>query len=607
MKQNKIFRHQSGQMLVLATIAMGLVLINALVIIGGSLTFFQSSTYTKQSTQAVNLAEAGVDKALASLNATSGGYNGEAETPFGDGSFSVAITSVNGNTKNIESTGYIPSKTNPKVKRTINITAAKGIGAAFRYGVQVGEGGLEMENNATVNGSLYSNGNIQMENNARITGDVYVAGGVQPNADQGSDCTAFGCDFILGKNVGGQNILDIAQSFQLSESSIVNKASLKLKKFGYPPDLTIRILADGGGKPDKNNVLASGTLAASMVTSSNEHYFVDVVFPSPPNLNADTPYWLMVDTSANSSNYWSWANDTLSGYSRGSPKWSDNWQTGNPSWQAINGDLSFKVYIGGVATSITGSNGVIIGGDAYANTLKNLTINGAKGAYYQSEDGLVVGGGSCSGNSKCHPGSPDSPPQAMPLSDGNINQWRTLAASFGNFNGDINNCPAALPAGIYNGSISLTDNCAVVVGSPIWVTGNITLNNNNIVKLDPAFAGSSGVVVAENFIILNNGNRLQGSGTAGSFLILLSNFNSRDDPLHRDAITITNSGNTGVIYANLGSIQIANNNNLTEVTGWKLKLSNNVVVNYDQGLANSFFTSGPSGAFSLVRGTYQLK
>lgn len=133
------------------------------------------------------------------------------------------------------------------------------------------------------------------------------------------------------------------------------------------------------------------------------------------------------------------------------------------------------------------------------------------------------------------------------------------------------------------------------------------MTNSTELKLDSSFGGSSGALIVDRFITLSNNNKLLGSGTQGSYLIAVSEFNSRDDPSHRIAINISNSGNQGIVYANLGIINISNSNTMTEITGWQLNLTNSVTINYDQGLAGAFFSSGPSGSYSIIKGTYQLK
>ena len=48
-------------------------------------------------------------------------------------------------------------------------------GVSFVYGVQVGDGGIFMENTSKIIGSVYSNGNIIAQNEPEITGDAFAA------------------------------------------------------------------------------------------------------------------------------------------------------------------------------------------------------------------------------------------------------------------------------------------------------------------------------------------------------------------------------------------------------------------------------------------------
>src|SRR4029078_8506025 len=137
---------------------------------------------------------------------------------------------------------------------------------------------------------------------------------------------------------------------------------------------------------------------------------------------------------------------------------------------------------------------------------------------------------------------------------------------------------------------------------PIWITGNLTMGNSDTIKLDDSFGATSGIVVVDNFINFGNTDQLKGTPTAGSYLFLLSNFNSRDDPTHRHAIDISNGGNSGQVYSNLGSILMGNGNTLSEITGWKLILSNGATITYSTGLGSQFFSSGPAGSYSVIKG-----
>lgn len=593
--EQTIYSPPKGQILVLSLVVLTLVMINTILIISSSVTYNQNSRYSIDELQALNLAEAGIDKAVASLNSSGGAYSGEEDVELGEGTYTVSISSKDAATKVIKSTGYIPNSTNPKVTRTIEITAAIGVGASFVYGIQVGEGGLELGNSNKVIGSVYSNGNVSAGNSNEITGDVYVAGGTQPQANQEHDCENPNCqDLIFGKKVGNDNILDVAQSFKPSATSTLNKISLKVKKVGNPTDVTLRILTDANGKPDKNGVLTSGTLYSSLVSAN--YGWIDVTFSTSPTINADATYWLMVDTSLDNSNYWSFQSDTLQGYTNGSPKWADNWQTGNPSWNNITADLSFQIFMGGSPTSIRASNNFTIDGSAHANTLENLTIK--KDAYYQAIINSNVTG-------VLYPNSQDPPPKSFPLSEANILDWKQEAETNGVVTGGISSCVSLLDSKKIVGNVTFGSNCNVTVKSPAWITGNLTLGSNNELKLDPVFGVSSGLIIVDGTVSVGSNNDLVGSGEDGSILMVLTTYDSITSGV--PAISVNSQGNSGVLYAGNGIIEPGTNNNFRELTAWGIRLIHNSTITYDVGLSSVLFSSGPSGSYSIVRGTYQSK
>src|SRR5438477_567387 len=67
----------SGQILALTLVTLGLVLSGALVLASNSSIFYKSSMYSVNSLQALELAEAGIDKGIASLNVSLDFYTGE--------------------------------------------------------------------------------------------------------------------------------------------------------------------------------------------------------------------------------------------------------------------------------------------------------------------------------------------------------------------------------------------------------------------------------------------------------------------------------------------------------------------------------------------------
>jgi hypothetical protein len=586
---------ETGQMLLFAIIVVAILLVNTLLITSGSLRLSQNSKFTLTQLQALNLAEAGVDKALASLNTSAGSYTGQAETALGPGSFEVTVTSPNTTTKTITSTGYIPNKTNYKTKKSVTINVSRGTGLAFNYGVQVGDGGFQLGQNAVINGSVYSGNNFTAGNNSLISGDVYISGGVSPSADQQSTCSGISCtDYLFGRNVSGQNRQYVAQSFQPAATNVLAKITLMVKRFGSGnlSNVTVRIMGDNAGKPDKNNILTTGTLYSSLVTST--YGLITVAFSTRPTLTANTRYWIMLDVpSLDSTNYWAWQMDSSQSYTRGSPSWTSNWQTGNPNWQSITGDMQFETFMGGTATSFTGAPGVTVTGDLHANTISSVTIN--KGAYYQAITNSTA--------ATYHPGSADPGSLAMPISDAQITQWKTEAEAAGVTTGDLSTCQT-LAAGKRVGNVTLS-NCTISASSPIWITGNLVLNNQNTVSLGNSYGSNSGVIVVDGTITVGNGNVVNGTGQGDSAIFLISTYDSKSNG--QTAVDIQNSGNQVIVYAGDGIVNVSNGNTMEQVTAWKIIVGNNVTLNYNTGFASQFFSAGPGGAYSVIKGTYQQK
>lgn len=596
--------NESGQILILVFAAMGIVLFTVLFVIGGSQIYFQNSQYSYRAEAATAIAEAGVDKALASLNKTGGTYSDETETSFGDGSYSVVVTNKDAGTKILEVTGYVPNKANAKAKRTITVQASKGEGISFFYGMQIGDGGLEMGNDNTFigdgtnPGNVYSNGSIQGGGGNRFTGDVRVAGASQATADQQSDCFGANCqDYIFGKNVNGENRQDVAQSFKPSAENHLNKISLKLKKAGSPANLIVRIMGDSGGRPNKNAVLATGTLAANLVTG--EYSFVDVTFNTSPELDGGTTYWIMIHTQAlDNLNYWVWSLDLAQGYNQGMAKWSSNWQAGNPVWTVIDGDLGFETFMGGEPTSFHLDTNSVVEGTVYANTITgNMTIN--EDAYYQTNIGpsVVVQGTK-------YPGSSDPPPTVFPISDANITEWKNQAEAAGVTNGNVSGCPSILGPGKIEGNVFIENNCSLTVFSPVWITGTLTTGNTVKFTLHESFGAGSGMIIVDGTSVFGNTVEFVGSGP-GSYIMLLSTYNTQLNG--GKAINTGNSSKSGIMYAPFGSVELANGSNFRELTAWKVEMGNGGTLNYQSGLASTFFSAGPGGSYSLVRGTYQIK
>lgn len=464
---------------------------------------------------------------------------------------------------------------------------------AFNYGVQVGYGGLVLNNNSGVNGNVYSNGPIDGGNNTFVTGTAISANSPASNADQTNDSPTTPTNSINFRNVSSSQ--DLGQSFQVSQSLPISKVQFYLRKSGNPSNATVRIVNNNGSNPGTTTV-ASGTLTSSSVTGT--YGWIDVTMSSNPQLTAGVTYWVVIDNSSqSSSNYYTvGANNT---YANGQAKVGQQAGTWNNT-SPVGLDAYFKVFLGGTTGLI---NNVDIGtgstGDARAHTVTNSSIVG--NLYCQ------VGSGN---NKACNTSQADPTPQSFPISDANIAEFKAQAEAGGTITGDYilsNNITTTLGPKKITGNMVLGNNIDLTITGTVYVQGTVTLSNNVDVRLDPAYGANGGILIADGFVNLGNNVTFQGSGQAGSYFLLIStnDCNGTNSPTGlscttaNSAIELGNNVGSVIIYGSRGQVHVSNNGGAKEITGYKLVLDNNATVTYETGLANANFSSGPGGGFQI--------
>ena len=481
--------------------------------------------------------------------------------------------------------------------------------SAFYYGAQIGEGGLKMGNNSRIESiggvaaNVYSNGNIEGDPGATITGDVFVA----LSTDLNQQRTVCNNDQVFGQNTP---VLDLAQSFKINETENLAQVSLYLKKNGNPKDRTVRILTDNSGSPSET-VLASATLNASKVTDN--YSWINIAIPNPPLLTANTFYWLMVDTKADSNKYWVWCKDQNEGYGNGMAKYSPDWDDDDPGWTQITGDLNIKIWLGGAITSF---KGISIYGNVHANTILDSEIQGD--AYYKTIDPSSL---DWLNNYSGSPGTafPDSPDPAvgdMPISNANIQKWKNEAGC-----GQQPPLPPCLIDGDYSppigtsslgpvtitGNLNLTNRQLLEITGTVYVQGNIDLDGGasfeSGMKCSAAYEGLSCFVISDGWIHIKNNKIFQGSGQPGSYLMLLTTVNCQGGDQtptctdHNAAMDLNNNATGAIFYATDGLIYLHNGVIISEVVGYKVQLKENAEIQYEHGLVNAQFSAGPGAAW----------
>jgi hypothetical protein len=588
-----MFKHnrqqQSGQVLLLTLIFLGLLLTMSALLVGYIMLFVKAERQAVGRAQALQLAEAGVDWAMDELN-RNGAYPGNL-VPLSTGEVEIAVTALDNTTKDIVSIGYVPNKDNAVYVRQVKVRASVDSSVvSFRFGVQVGNGGATLGNNAQINGNLFSNGNVVgggSNGAAYVTGDVTVASGTDTTADQ--EWTVQNSGFNLGDTNAHAAL---AQGFKPSLTTTLNTINLNLKRVGSPGDIALKIVADNSGKPS-NTVLASGSVPASNV--STVYSMIGGNLTTAPALTANTQYWIVAIASVSSSNYYVWGMDSTDAYTKGTGKFSSNWSANNATWTNTGGDLGFQTFNGGADTSLTG---LIIGGTAWAHSLNNCQVTG--NIFYQVISNCPAGGTD-------HPGSKDASPASMPISEAQIDAWEAIAEAGGVISGNYS-LTGTQQLGPIKIDGDLNVNGTLFMTGPIWVKGDIHFANNSGLIVHSSTGTSGAVIIADypgsegtkGIADMSNNMTIAGNGNPGSYPMVLSTNSGAN------AITMSNNATSVILYASRGTINVVNNAIANQITAYSLNMANNTTVNYVNGLQSESFSNGPGGSWVFVKGTYEI-
>jgi len=531
---------------------------------------FKIAGTTLNAKKAYFLAESGVEDALYRIR-NSKQISSSETLVLGTSTTTTTITDISSSQKSIVSIGDADSK-----QRKIDLTVTTGVGVSFNYGVQTGKGGFTMANNSSIVGSVYSNGSIT--GSGTITGSATSANSASLVADQTNSKETPDYDVTFGNANGTQ---DFAQSFQISKTEVVNKVQLYLKKVGSPSNITVRIVTDSGGSPS-TVVKTSGTLSASLV--STNYGWVEVPFSTNPQLDGGVTYWIVVDASTSSTKYYKIAGNN-NGYANGSSKigqYSGTWNSNSPS--TVDG--FFNLFIGGITGYI---QGITVGsgsaGNVYAHTVEKVTAGGT--IYCQS---------GTDNNKACNTSLADPTEIAMPISDQNIQDWKDAAEAGGTHSGNytVSGSSTTLGPKKITGNLAVNNSGVLTISGIVWVQGTLSIDNNATVKLASGYGSSEGLIIVDGTTTIGNNANFQGSGTTGSYVMVLSTMYSKD------AINLGNNAGAVILYAANGTISVSNNAGAKSLTAYSIDLSNNATITYDSGLANSNFSSGPSGSYNIA-------
>ena len=88
--------------------------------------------------------------------------------------------------------------------------------------------------------------------------------------------------------------------------------------------------------------------------------------------------------------------------------------------------------------------------------------------------------------------------------------------------------------------------------------------------------------------------------------MISTNLGSDEEVSSNNAINITGTNNYAIVYASKGGVYIGVSNDFKAIFGQKVITEQNLQVDYEFALTSIQF-SGPSGAYSIVDGTYRIR
>jgi hypothetical protein len=578
MKNNIKIKYNGGAaMMVLVVFFVFISLTILMGIVTPTVREYRTATDNFKSKQTYFLAESGIEDVVYRLK------NSIKTAPtqtlvLGTSQATTTITNLSVDKKKISTLGDTNS-----IERKVEVTLNTATGSSFNYGVQVGQGGVYLDS-GMIYGNVYANGPITASSSGSnlISGTAISANSPSLVTDQSNGTGTPAANIIFGNATATQ---DIAQGFRVTTASPLNKVQLYIKKTSSPSDATVKIMDDASGNIG-TNVLASGTLASSLVTTS--YGWIEVAISPNVILDPSKNYWMVIDSGTSSNKYYTIGGTTGNAYTNGASKIGQlggTWNTTN----ANTSDYYFNIYLGGI-------NGSIIGDGQY-NPLHIGTVSGTAQAH-------TVNNVNSTGNIYCKSGTfnnkscinqADPTYVSFPVSDANVEQWKTDASVGNTYNGNytVNSSGDSIGPKIINGNLTVTSGGTLTITGTIWVKGNLILNGGSFTKASSSYGSNDAVVIVDGTISISGGAKALGSGTTGGYLMLFTSSNSIS------AMSISGDAGALIAYAPYGTITITGGSAVKAATGYKLNLTGNSSITYESGLTNNNFSSGPSGTWNI--------
>ncbi|MEI6528342.1 MAG: hypothetical protein WCO10_01560 [bacterium] len=237
-----------------------------------------------------------------------------------------------------------------------------------------------------------------------------------------------------------------------------------------------------------------------------------------------------------------------------------------------------------------GTGGV---GDAWAHTVN-----------YTNAAGLIKCQSGTYNNKSCI-SSADPALVDMPVPDDKIADWKADALLGGTYTGNYSvggNDKVSLGPKVITGDLNVGGSGELTMTGTLYVKGKIIVDGSAKIKLSSTYGSNAGIIVSDGRVEIGGSASVQGTGSAGSFILMATNSTCDGTACGGEyAIKISGSVGAVVLNAQKGTLYFSGSAHAKEATANKIIMPGSTVIDYDTGLINPNFVTGPAGGYTVTK------
>jgi hypothetical protein len=150
------------------------------------------------------------------------------------------------------------------------------------------------------------------------------------------------------------------------------------------------------------------------------------------------------------------------------------------------------------------------------------------------------------------------------------------------------------------GDLTITNSGQLTLTGPLYVTGNLTISGSGKLRLATSYGASSEFIVVDGLVDIGASGAIQGSGNSASYVLIATTSQCGGlATCANPAVKVSGSAGAVVLVAPYGRVNFEGSAGAKAVVAYGMTLSGSTSLNYESGLADIDFSSGPSGSWNV--------